>query len=365
MAKNGVRVGIDLQQASIAGAQVRGARQNNALTNVAVRALPGGLVFEGEVVDVEGLADELKAFWKDSGFTGKKFALGVANQKIVVRTMEFPLIDEKELRAAIEFQAQEAIPIPLEDAILDFEVLSAEPTDDGGGRQKVLVVAAQRDMITLFTQAAHKAGLSIDGIDLQAFALMRAVAPPVPLVDQGATGGDATALVNVGSGVTDLVVALNGVPQFTRVVNIGCDGMVQDLMQNRGIDYGEADGMRLNVGLTGSAPPVADLEPATVQEIHDVLDASCEAFADEIRRSIDYYHSQEHDGHIASLLLSGEGALTRNMCEYLGAALHLPVAMGDPLQHVPENRTRLSQPELQAISPRLAIALGLALEDEE
>ena len=95
-----------------------------------------------------------------------------------------------------------------------------------------------------------------------------------------------------------------------------------------------------------------------------MMDASCEAFADEIRRSIDFYHSQEQDGQIASLLVSGEGALTRNMCEYLGAALHLPVALGDPLQHVPENKTKLPQHELQAMSPRLAIALGLALDEE-
>ena len=75
--------------------------------------------------------------------------------------------------------------------------------------------------------------------------------------------------------------------------------------------------MRLTVGLSGSAAAAGDLEATTVAEIHEVLDATCEAFADEIRRSIDYYHSQEHDGPIASLLLSGEGALTRNMCEYL------------------------------------------------
>ena len=366
MARNGVRVGIDLQQASIAGAQVKGARQSNAVTTVAVRALPEGLVFEGEVVDAAALAAELKSFWKDSGFTGKHFSLGVANQKIVVRTMEFPMIDEKELRAAIEFQAQEAIPIPLDDAVVDFEVLSTQASDDGGpGKQKVLIVAAQRDMILQFTDVAQKAGLSIDGIDLQAFALMRSVAPRVALVDQGATGGDATALVNIGAGTTNLVVALNGAPQFTRVVNVGCDGMVQDLMQHRGIDYAEADGLRLTVGVTGSEAPLADLEEATVGEIHDVLDAGCESFADEIRRSVDYYHSQEQDGHIAGVLLSGEGALTRNMCEYLGAALHLPVSLGDPLQYVPDNKTKLSQPELQAMSPRLAIALGLALDDEE
>ena len=238
-----------------------------------MRALPEGLVFEGEVVDVDGLAAELKTFWKESGFTGKRFSLGVANQKIVVRTMEFPIIDAKELRAAIEFQAQEAIPIPLEDAILDFQVLATVPSEDGAGRQKVLIVAAQRDMVAQFIEAAKKAGLTVDGIDLQAFALMRAVAPPVAFVDMGAPqGADAAALVNIGSGITNLVVAVNGLPQFTRVINIGYEGLVKALVDNRGLSSGEADALRIMVGLSGGDPPVGDLEASTVAEIHEVLD---------------------------------------------------------------------------------------------
>ena len=365
MAKSSARVGIDLEQSSIAGVQVKGAGQGYSLTHVSVRALPEGLVFEGEVVDVNGLAAELKTFWKESGFTGKRFSLGVANQKIVVRTMEFPIIDARELRAAIEFQAQEAIPIPLEDAILDFQVLATAPSEDGAGRQKVLIVAAQRDMIAQFVGAAKKAGLSIDGIDLQAFALLRAVAPPVAFVDVGAPqGADAAALVNIGSGVTNLVVAFNGLPQFTRVVNIGYEGLVKALVDSRALSLGEADAMRIMVGLSGADPPVGDLEASTVAEIHEVLDVGCEAFADEIRRSIDYYHSQEHEGQIGTLLLSGEGALTRNICGYLSQALHLGVELGNPLQHIVDNKSKFPQPELVAMSPRLAIALGLAIEDE-
>jgi type IV pilus assembly protein PilM len=365
MAKSGARVGIDLEQSSIAGVQLKGAGQGYSLTHVSVRALPEGLVFEGEVVDVAGLAAELKTFWKESGFTGKRFSLGVANQKIVVRTMEFPIIDAKELRAAIVFQAQEAIPIPIDDAILDFQVLATVPSEDGAGRQKVLIVAAQRDMIAQFVEAAKKAGLTVDGIDLQAFALMRALAPPVAFVDVGAPqGADAAALVNIGSGITNLVVAVNGLPHFTRVINIGYEGLVKTLIDNRGVSLGEADALRIMVGLSGGDPPVGDYEASTVAEINEVLDVGCEAFADEIRRSIDYYHSQEHEGQIGTLLLSGEGALTRNICGYLSQALHLGVRLGNPLQHIVENKSQFPQPELEAMSPRLAIALGLAIDDE-
>jgi type IV pilus assembly protein PilM len=365
MVKTGVRVGIDLEQSSIAGAQVNGARQGHVLTNAAVRALTDGLLFEGEVVDVEGLAVELKTFWKESGFAGKRFSLGVANQKIVVRTMEMPVIDAKELRAAIEFQAQESIPIPLEEAILDFEVVSTTAGADGVGKQRVLVVAAQREMVRKFVEAAAKAGLTIEGIDLQAFALMRSIAPPVAFVDVGAsTDADATALVNIGPGTTNLVVTVGGLPQFTRVVNLGCEALVEALVSARGLTRAEADALRLSVGLSGRDAPLGGSESATPAEVHAILDASCEAFADEIRRSIDYYHSQEHVGHIGTMLITGEGALTRNMCDYLSQALHLNVVLGNALQHISENKSKIAQPELEAMSPRLAIALGLALDED-
>lgn len=192
------------------------------------------------------------------------------------------------------------------------------------------------------------------------------MAPPVAFVDQGAPEADgASALINIGAGISNLVVASGGSPQFTRVVNLGYEALVQALMQNRGIDRSEADLMRLTVGLSGGATAASDLEPTTVGEIHTVLDATCEGFADEIRRSIDYYHSLQHDASIARILISGEGALTRNMGDYLAGALHLPVAMGNPLQHIAENKSKLPQPELELIAPRLAIALGLAFEDEE
>ena len=367
MAKSAVRIGLDLDQSSLAAVQIKSNKQTQILTGAAVRSLPEGLVFEGEVVDADGLASELKSFWKEAKLSGRRVNLGLANQKIVVRTLEFPEIPEDELRAAVEFQAQEHIPIPVEEALLDYQVLSTY-NDDGGAKQKILLVAAQKDMVQQFVEVTKKAGLTVEGIDLQAFALARALAPRPAFIDQGAAPADegATALVNVGSGITNLLVAVGGMPHFTRVINMGCESLTQALMNNRGIDREAAEQLRRTVGLTGeSEQSHPDLTPETISEIHQVLDQAAEAIADEIRRSIDYYHTQEHDGTVGKLIVTGDGSLTANIDAFLTQALHLPVEIGNPLAEVGENKSKLSEAELEAMAPRLTIAIGLALDDEE
>ena len=106
------------------------------------------------------------------------------------------------------------------------------------------------------------------------------------------------------------------------------------------------------------------MTPETMAEVHQVLEMACEAFSDELRRSIDYYHTQEQAGEITKLILTGDGSLTRNIVYYLAQSLHLPVEVGNPLREVGENKSKLSEAELEALAPRLAIAIGLALEDE-
>lgn len=370
MAKSALRIGLDLEQGTIAAAEVRVGRQNQILTRVHVRGLPEGLMFEGEVVDPDALASELKSFWKDGGFASRRVELGVANQKIVVRTMEFPQIDEKELRAAVAFHAQEHIPIPIDEAILDFKVMWEFTGDDGAVKQRILLVAAQRDMVGRFLEVTRKAGLDVLGIDLQAFALIRALAPQSSFIDQGAPTAEAPsvqvlALVNIGCGITNLAITANGVPQFTRVINLGSEVLNQALISHRAVARDEAEMLRVMIGLAGEQPDQpGDLTIETQAEIHQVLERACEAFSDELRRSIDYHHTQEDAGEIEKIVLSGAGSLTRNIVYYLAQALHLPVEVGNPLRSVGENRTRLSEADLEMLAPRLGVAIGLALEDE-
>ncbi len=165
-------VGLDIEPGYLAAAEVSG--PGTAVSRAATAPLAPGLIRDGEVVDVAALAEALREFFKEHTL-GKRVRIGVANQRIVVRTLDLPRIeDRKELDAAVRFQAQEQVPMPLEQAVLDYHSLGVVQTDQGD-RTRVVLVAARRDMIERLLAAARQAGLRPEGIDLAAFAMVRAL----------------------------------------------------------------------------------------------------------------------------------------------------------------------------------------------
>ncbi len=118
---------------------------------------------DGEIVDTDLFARELKAFVNRNKLRGRGVQVAVSNQKVIVRNIDMPEMTEAELRGAIEFQAQDYIPIPVDEVVLDFQVLGKRVGPDGSARQEVLLVAAQKTMINAFLAAVRQAGLKSRG----------------------------------------------------------------------------------------------------------------------------------------------------------------------------------------------------------
>src|SRR5688572_28675546 len=138
------------------------------LLKVAEGPLARGIVAGGEVKDVEALAVALKAFFKLHKLPRRGIRIGVSNNRIGVRTIELAGIeDPKQLANAVRFRAQEALPIPIEEAALDFQVLS-ETVEDGVPKKRVLLVVAYRELVDSYAIACRQAGLRLVGIDLEA-----------------------------------------------------------------------------------------------------------------------------------------------------------------------------------------------------
>jgi type IV pilus assembly protein PilM len=357
-------IGLQIGKASAVAVQLGGKPHEPVLRTFAERALPPGLVFEGEVLDPEGLAVELRAFFKESSLKGKVVRVGVGNQKVVVRNIEVPDMDPEELRGAIEFQAQDYIPLPIENVTLDYQVVGRQLDEDGIARQKVLLVAAQTDMIQQFLTACHKAGLVVEGIDLNAFALLRALTPHVPFLEQGPAAEEATGFLNIESSVTTLVVAAAGIPMFTRISSFAYDNFVNVLVENQGIPSEDAHALTELIGLAGPVPAADESYSATaVAEVHGSLDRVAEQFAADIRRSLDYYLSQDYAVPLNGLVLSGRGPLLRNLDSHLSEALSLRVEVGNPLLRIVSNKSAYTDEYVAAFAPRLAVPIGLALDE--
>src|SRR5215210_3198285 len=209
-------VGLDIDPAGITAVEVS-AKGGLTVEQAVVGDLEPGVMRDGEVADVEGLSQALAALWRRHKSLGKRVRVGVASQKIVVRVIELPpLGGHDELAAAVRFHAEQHLPMPIDTTVLDFHPVGIVDTPEGP-RQRVVVVAARRDMVERLALAVRGAGLRPEGIDLSAFAMVRALAEPqLPAV----AGEDAAAAEHVLylaiGGLTNLAVAQGTICLFTR-----------------------------------------------------------------------------------------------------------------------------------------------------
>ena len=343
-------VGLEIEAGSIAAAEVR----VNGSTRVAAAgtvALPPDAFRDGEVRDPEVVAEGLRSLFAAHKLS-TRVRLGIANSRVVVRTMRLPAIDDpKELAAAIRFTAAELIPMPLDQAVLDHRVVGGVPQTEGAPPQiDVMVVAARRDMVTSFLQPLRDAGLEPVGVDLSAFAMIRAASQvQAPAEEQGAP---AVLYCGVGD-ITNLAVAKGRSCLFTRVSPSGLDEIAASLQSRTQLS---AEHTRMWLNHVGLDQPVEAIEgdPTIVDAVRQALEQGAAGLIDEIRLSLDFYGTQESAVPVGRVVLCGPATAIRGLSERLGPELGLPVSVARP--------EALSEFD-SASAARLTLPFGLALDD--
>jgi type IV pilus assembly protein PilM len=388
-------VGLDIQPGFVAAVQ---ARVNGSIVaeQAASLALPADAVRDGEVMDEDAVSEVLRELFGGGGLS-KRVRVGVANQRTVLRTLELPPVtDPKELAAAVNFQAQDQVPMPLDNAVMDFHPLGLVDTP-AGPRQRVVLVAAQRDMIERLLAAVRRAGLTAEGVDLSAFALIRSLYRP----DPEQTGR--VLYLNV-DGLTNLAIAEGNVCRFTRVVGSGLEGMASELAERRSIALTEARELLAAVDLStaapteqqlaapdetdaepdapehasqegGQSPSLEDAEesermmsyeelaavdavpitraPQSDADLRTVLENGIRDISGEVRNSLDFHRSQEGGGEVSHVVMSGAAQDIPGFVEALQGSLGVAVRCGE-ISLVDDGLQEILSPH------RLAIATGLA-----
>lgn len=247
--------------------------------------------------------------------------------------------------------------MPLDQAVLQHQVVGGVPAQEGTGPQvDVVVIAARRDMITSFVEPIRRAGLEPTGIDLSAFGMIRALAPLVvpaaaPSQEGAAPAEEAILYCNVGD-VMNLAVARGRSCLFTRVSGVGVEAITARLATERGLSPEHAEQWLVYVGLE-SPPEAIEGDPETVAAARRVLQEGVATLVDELRLSLDYYRALESAVPVSGVLLCGVGSAIRGLAPAMEEHVGLPISAPRP--------TALSGFE-DAVAARLVLPLGLGME---
>jgi type IV pilus assembly protein PilM len=348
-------VGLKIGASQLAAARVvnNGAAE---LVQVARQSLEQGVVVGGEVRDPEALALALKQFFAKNKLPRKNVRLGIASNRIGVRVFDLVGIDdEKQLENAIRFRAQEALPIPLDEAVLDYHVLGESLDEDGTAMQRVLLVVAYRELVERYVSACKKAGITLAGVDLEAFALLRALGAPRA---EDTEADSALVAVSIGHDRSTFAVSDGRICEFTRVIEWGGSTLSVAIARALDLAPSEVEQLKRLVSLESPAVPEG-IAPEQYAGAVDAVRRQVQAFARELVSSLQFYQHQPGSLGIGEIVITGGTAGLAGLAAELQSLIGVRVRVGDPL-------ARMKVPKKLALDEELgsyAIAIGLGIED--
>lgn len=347
MAKN-IAVGLDIGSSSIKVVRLQRTNNRIQLTHHGMAPIPLGSLEGGAIQNPDIVAEHIKRLLSELRINAKEASIAVAGQTVIVRHVKFPLMDKNELAEGFQWEAERYIPYPLEDAALDFEIVSR---DEANNEMEVMLVAAQKQLIESHVKCVKSAGIQPIAIDVQPFALIRALGL------LSAQTQKTVVILDIGAGTTDLIIFKTSTPRFTRIIPIAGIRLTKAIADALGCSMEEAEKYKVKYGdLSG------DSSDDMTKQVYTALQGTLEEMVLEIRRSIDYYRLQQRDDEIDQIIVAGGGARLKNIDDYLARELGVRVTKGNPLQLISIAR---ETPDIIENAPVLSVGVGLALREVE
>lgn len=343
-------VGIDIGHGTIKIVQVERVGPAWKVTNFATVATPSDTVKEGHVFDPETVGLTLKTLMRTSKFVATNAVVGVSSTAVTVRTVRVPKMNEDTLRKSIRYEAGRYLPVSSDDNYIDFEIV--DHTADG--QMEVQMVAAPKNLVNSRVRACQAADLSVDCVDLDAFALRRSL---IETDDSNALNHMTVAIVDVGAMATTVSVASRGVFSMVRTIGQGGQVWTDSLKTYFKLNDQDAEQGKSQLDLSQLlAEPQPENPPLRVMQPH------VDDLVREVRRSLNYYQSQQSEigqtNPVTHLIVSGGSARIGGIATYFGTKLGIP-AMCRGVFDNPKVLPQVGQPTQQGLD--LAVATGLAM----
>lgn len=334
-------LGIDIGSHSIKLIELQMEGNQIALVAAGSMPTPPKAMTSTIPADFEAVAVAIKQLVKDTGTKSREVAIALPESKVFTRVIEVPQLSTRELTSAIKWEAEQYIPLPLDQVNVDFTILR-DSQATGTNKMEVLLVAAPKALMDKYLSIVEMAGLTAVTAETEIIATSRAVARSIPNVKT-------VMVVSLGAQTTDISILKSGILTFTRSVSAGGDAMTRAIAQNLDFNQTQAEEYKRTYGLQSDK-----LEGKIVNAAKPIMDT----IVGEMRRSIAFYEEKYKDQHVETVMLCGGTSRLPGMVIYLAQSINFEVQLANPwIGIMRDPRFNI----LNAEGPNFCVAVGLAL----
>ncbi len=350
-------IGLDIGSNSLKAVQLDRKGGIYTLRTFGYHPTPSGAIFSDSDVDQKELSRCIKELYNEGKFNTRFVVAAFPESLIFTRVIEVPAVNERELTGAIEWQAEQYIPMPLTEIQLSWMILDKEAfmkaqksQEEKKDKIKVLLVASPNSLIQKYVKILNQAGLQPVALETETVAISRSLATPkdgkIPT----------TLIISIGASTTDLAVIENSVIQFTRSIGTGGTALARAISQELGFDMNQAEEYKKAYGMLED-----QLEGKIMKVIRPVIDV----IVSEVERAIMYFQTHNPTSTVKRVVLTGGSAQLPGLVLFLVNTLGLEVQIGNPWDNiiVPNQfKSKTDQVENQV---SYAVATGLAMRNED
>jgi type IV pilus assembly protein PilM len=334
-------VGLDIGASSVKVVEVEMHGDEARIVHVGEAPLEPDVIVDGEIMDRQMLVAAIRDLFETHRIEARRVILGLHGRGVIVKKILVDRVDPAQADEAVFGEAEQHVAYDVDDLSLDYQILDLER----GPKMQVLLVAAKRDLVLSRVEIIREAGLAVDAVDVNCFALQNALERSESLGSE-----ETVALLNVGADITNVNVVRGGVPLYTQDLPLGSHSYLQAVQKAFRLSRAEAE------KALQEKPCRLDVQP--------LIEQFCADLSSSLEKSLNYLRTSGEADHLDRVLVCGGGGQIEGVVELLARRQSVPVTLADPLRGVACSRGVFPDGGPGSIAPRLAVGLGLALRKE-
>ena len=335
--------GLDIGATSLRLVELKKDEKGLFIDSVGVSPISSKEIMSESTLDHQILADSIKKLVSQTQVKSRSVNIAIPQSQVYAKILEMPELSDKELSAALVWEMEQYIPLPLDQVRTDWQVLESYQKD-GRKMMSVLIIAVPKSIIVKYEQIVSLAGLELASIETEIISVQRALSPIVATPDP-------SLIIHLGASTTDLIISKNEIIDMIFSIGLGGLAVTRAISVDLGIDIHDAENYKNAYGLNNNI---------FEGKIGKALSPILESIVADVKKALFLYREKSGVNSLKQVILSGSNALLPGIDVYFTNALNIQVVLGNAwtlrtINGVPD--------QVMADFPSYNVALGLALRD--